>query len=204
MPDIQAGINIVLRALETPIRQIVENAGVEGSIVVAKVLESKSDSFGFDAQNEKYTDLVSAGIIDPTKVVRTALQDAASVAGLAGHHRSHGRRDSEEGRSGSGHASRRRHGWYGLLVQPQPRQAKRPSLGAAFFFGGCSAARTINTGHSTGHAPATHRIVMWQVWPKVLYSPRYRLVCGSETHGHRQIGGFAGWPGDGRRHLHLG
>ena len=81
-PDIQAGINIVLRALEAPIRQIVENAGVEGSIVVSKVLESKSDSFGFDAQAEEYVDMVTAGIIDPTKVVRTALQDAASVAGL--------------------------------------------------------------------------------------------------------------------------
>jgi chaperonin GroEL len=80
--DVQAGINIVLRALETPIRQIAENAGVEGSIVVATVLESKSDSFGFDAQAEEYKDLVTAGIIDPTKVVRTALQDAASVAGL--------------------------------------------------------------------------------------------------------------------------
>jgi len=80
--DIQAGIAIVLRALETPIRQIVENAGVEGSIVVAKVLENKTETFGFDAQDEEYKDLVSAGIIDPTKVVRTALQDAASVAGL--------------------------------------------------------------------------------------------------------------------------
>jgi chaperonin GroEL len=80
--DVQAGINIVLRALETPIRQIVENAGVEGSIVVNKVLESKSDSFGFDAQAEEYKDMIQAGIIDPTKVVRTALQDAASVAGL--------------------------------------------------------------------------------------------------------------------------
>jgi chaperonin GroEL len=80
--DVQAGINIVLRALETPIRQIVENAGVEGSIVVAKVLESKSENYGFDAQDEEYKDLVAAGIIDPTKVVRTALQDAASVAGL--------------------------------------------------------------------------------------------------------------------------
>jgi chaperonin GroEL len=80
--DVQAGINIVLRALEAPIRQIVENAGVEGSIVVSKVLENKSDGFGFDAQTEEYKDLVSAGIIDPTKVVRTALQDAASVAGL--------------------------------------------------------------------------------------------------------------------------
>jgi chaperonin GroEL len=81
-PDIQAGIHIVLKALESPIRQISENAGVEGSIVVSKVLEAKSDAFGFDAQAEKYGDLVSAGIIDPTKVVRTALQDAASVAGL--------------------------------------------------------------------------------------------------------------------------
>ena len=81
-PDVQAGINIVLRALETPIRQIAENAGVEGSIVVSKVLESKSDSYGFDAQEEAYKDLVTAGIIDPTKVVRVALQDAASVAGL--------------------------------------------------------------------------------------------------------------------------
>ncbi len=81
-PDVEAGIKIVLRALEQPIRQIVENAGVEGSIVVSKVLESKSDTFGFDAQTETYGDLVAAGIVDPTKVVRTALQDAASVAGL--------------------------------------------------------------------------------------------------------------------------
>jgi len=80
--DIQAGINIVLRALESPIRQIAQNAGVEGSIVVSKVLENRSNTFGFDAQAEEYKDLVQAGIIDPTKVVRTALQDAASVAGL--------------------------------------------------------------------------------------------------------------------------
>ena len=81
-PDVQAGINIVLRALEAPIRQIVENAGVEGSIVVSRVMESKSDTFGFDAQNEAYVDMVAAGIVDPTKVMRTALQHAASVAGL--------------------------------------------------------------------------------------------------------------------------
>ena len=80
--DVQAGINIVLRALESPIRQIVENAGVEGSIVVGKVLENKSENYGFDAQNETYVDMVAAGIIDPTKVMRTALQHAASVAGL--------------------------------------------------------------------------------------------------------------------------
>ncbi len=81
-PDQQAGINIVRRALQAPIRQIVENAGVEGSIVVGKLLEQKSKTFGFNAQTEEYGDLVEWGIIDPTKVVRTALQDAASVAGL--------------------------------------------------------------------------------------------------------------------------
>ena len=80
--DVQAGINIVLRAIEAPIRQISENAGVEGSIVVGKVLESKSETFGFDASNEEYVDMIEKGIIDPAKVVRRALQDAASVAGL--------------------------------------------------------------------------------------------------------------------------
>ena len=80
--DVQAGINIVLKALEAPIRQIAENAGVEGSIVVGKIMDEKSETYGFDAQNEKYVDMVEAGIIDPAKVVRTALQDAGSVAGL--------------------------------------------------------------------------------------------------------------------------
>ncbi len=79
--DIQAGIKIVSKALESPIRQIVENAGVEGSIVVGKLLE-KDGNHGFDAQNEEYVDMIAAGIIDPTKVVRVALQDAASVASL--------------------------------------------------------------------------------------------------------------------------
>jgi chaperonin GroEL len=80
--DEQAGINIVLKALEAPIRQIVENSGVEGSIVVGKILEHKSQTFGFNAQTELYVDMIEAGIVDPSKVVRTALQDAASVAGL--------------------------------------------------------------------------------------------------------------------------
>ena len=79
--DIRAGINIVRKALESPVRQIAENAGVEGSIVVGKILESKSNQ-GFDAQNEVYCDLIAAGIVDPTKVVAIALRDAASVAGL--------------------------------------------------------------------------------------------------------------------------
>jgi chaperonin GroEL len=80
--DVQAGINIVMKALESPIRQIVENAGGEGSIVVGKILDNKSQTYGFDAQTETYVDMLEAGIIDPSKVVRTALQDAASVAGL--------------------------------------------------------------------------------------------------------------------------
>jgi len=79
--DIQAGIKVVSKALESPIRQIAENSGVEGSIVVGRVLE-KSGNFGFDAQEEVYGDLVEKGIVDPTKVVRIALQDAASIAGL--------------------------------------------------------------------------------------------------------------------------
>jgi len=81
-PDIMAGIKIVLRALEAPIRQIAQNAGVEGSIVVGKILENNDETFGFNAQTEKYVNMVETGIIDPTKVVRTALQDAASIAGL--------------------------------------------------------------------------------------------------------------------------
>jgi chaperonin GroEL len=80
--DVQAGINIVLKALESPIRQIAENSGVEGSIVVGKIMDNKSETFGFDAQTEDYVDMVEKGIIDPAKVVRAALQDAASIAAL--------------------------------------------------------------------------------------------------------------------------
>ncbi len=80
--DQAAGIAIVRRSLQAPIRQIAENAGVEGSIVVGKLLEGKSQTAGFNAQTEEYVDMVKEGIIDPAKVVRTALQDAASVAGL--------------------------------------------------------------------------------------------------------------------------
>jgi chaperonin GroEL len=80
--DQNAGVAIVRRALQAPVRQIVENSGVEGSVVVDKLLAQKDANFGFDAQKEEYTDLVKAGIIDPVKVVRIALQDAASVASL--------------------------------------------------------------------------------------------------------------------------
>ncbi|AIL65967.1 molecular chaperone GroEL [Rickettsiales bacterium Ac37b] len=80
--DIKAGINIVKRALQAPLRQIVHNSGIDGAIVVGKLTESKDDKFGFDAQKLEYVDMIKTGIIDPTKVVRTALQDAASVASL--------------------------------------------------------------------------------------------------------------------------
>jgi chaperonin GroEL len=80
--DQQAGIDIVRKALEAPIRQIAENAGVEGSIVVGRVLSERKTAFGFNAQTEQYGDMVEMGIIDPVKVVRSALQNAASVAGL--------------------------------------------------------------------------------------------------------------------------
>jgi len=80
--DQEVGIEIIARALEAPVRQIAHNAGVEGSIVVGKLAEQKDANFGYDAQKDKYCDLVAAGIIDPVKVVRTALQGAASVAGL--------------------------------------------------------------------------------------------------------------------------
>ncbi|MEE8284761.1 MAG: chaperonin GroEL [Alphaproteobacteria bacterium] len=80
--DQKVGIDIVRRAVQAPIRQIVANAGEEGSVVVGKLLEGKDQNRGFDAQAGRYADLVKSGIIDPTKVVRTALQDAASIAGL--------------------------------------------------------------------------------------------------------------------------
>ncbi|KAB1069969.1 chaperonin GroEL [Methylobacterium planeticum] len=82
-PDVQAGIKIVLRALEAPIRQIAHNSGVEGSIVVGKITDNTgSETYGFNAQTEEYVDMLQAGIVDPAKVVRAALQGAASVAGL--------------------------------------------------------------------------------------------------------------------------
>jgi chaperonin GroEL len=80
--DQKVGVDIVRRALQTPVRQIAENAGVDGSIVVGKLLDKDNPNWGYDAQTGTYVDMLKAGIIDPTKVVRLALQDAASVAGL--------------------------------------------------------------------------------------------------------------------------
>jgi len=81
-PDQSAGIAIIRKALQAPLRQIAENAGVDGSVVAGKIIENSSKTFGYDAQSEQYGDMLKAGIIDPTKVVRIALQYAASVAGL--------------------------------------------------------------------------------------------------------------------------
>jgi len=81
-PDQKVGIDIVRKALQSPARQIAENSGTDGSIIVGKLLESKDANYGYDAQKGEFTDMIQAGIIDPTKVVRHALQDAASVAGL--------------------------------------------------------------------------------------------------------------------------
>ncbi|MCA0249453.1 MAG: chaperonin GroEL, partial [Proteobacteria bacterium] len=80
--DQKVGVEIVRRALQAPVRQIAENAGFDGAVVAGKMLDQKDANFGFDAQKGDYTDMIKSGIIDPVKVVRTALQDAASVAGL--------------------------------------------------------------------------------------------------------------------------
>ena len=80
-PDEETGLQIVARAIESPLRTIVENAGGEGSVVVAKILEGKSD-YGYDAKSEKYVEMLKAGIIDPKKVTRVALENAASVSGM--------------------------------------------------------------------------------------------------------------------------
>jgi len=81
-PDEQIGVSIVRRALEEPLRQIVQNAGKEGAVVVERVRNEKNENIGFNAQTETYEDLVKAGVVDPAKVTRTALQNAASIAGL--------------------------------------------------------------------------------------------------------------------------
>ena len=133
--DQNVGIAIIRKAIQSPIRQIVENSGVEASIVVGKLLDQKSMNYGYNAQTEEYVDLVETGIVDPTKVVRIALQNAASVGGAADHHRSDGRRSSEA-RSrrmpGGGMRRRhgRRHGRYGLLISRQRNQPGEAPQGA--------------------------------------------------------------------------
>ena len=120
--DQTRGLDIVRRALQSPVRQIAENAGWDGAVVAGKLLESKDTKIGFNAQTETYENLVEAGVIDPTKVVRTALQDAASRRRAADHHRGVDRRRSRRP-AGPGHGRRRngRNGRNGLLVRPSVR-----------------------------------------------------------------------------------
>ena len=80
--DEKTGVNIVLKALEAPIKQIAFNAGLEGSVIIDKIVNSGKVNYGFDAYNENYTDMIDAGIVDPTKVTRSALENAASVAAM--------------------------------------------------------------------------------------------------------------------------
>ena len=162
----QAGINIVLKALEAPIRQIAENSGVEGSIVVGKIIDNKSETFGFDAQNEEYVDMVEPGIIDPAKVVRTALQDAASVAGLLVTTEAMVAELPKE--TGAGDAARRRHGRRnGLLVEGRSENAKGRGRGRAPF----------NCGAGTQRIPTFSRF---------FYQPIVRgsqsASCGKKKH----------------------
>ena len=111
-PDEQTGIEIVRRAIQAPVRQIATNAGQDGAVVAGEVLRTDTYEYGYDAQSGEYKDLVAAGIIDPTKVVRSALQGAASVAFAADHHRSDGGRTPRPEHFGRRRAWRR-HGWDG-------------------------------------------------------------------------------------------
>ena len=106
--DMQFGIDILSKALEMPLKQIAVNAGFEGGVIVEKIRSARNKNFGFDALNEKFTDMIAAGIIDPTKVVRIALQNSASVAGLLLTTQGLVVRNQGRKRSHAGHASRRR------------------------------------------------------------------------------------------------
>jgi hypothetical protein len=116
-------VEIVRKALSWPARQIAINAGEDGSIIVGKILEKDQYAYGFDAQNGEYVNMLAKGIIDPTKVVRSALQNAARRA--SDHHGSHGGRKAEEGLRDAGNARWWGHGWhggYGLLGFPFNRK----------------------------------------------------------------------------------
>jgi chaperonin GroEL (HSP60 family) len=121
--DQDAGIAIMRRALEAPLRQIADNAGVDGSVVAGKIRESKDLTFGFNAQTEEYGDMFKFGVIDPAKVVRTALEDAASVRRLLitteamiADRPKKGARDGRRRHGRRRHG--RRHGRHGLLIHP--------------------------------------------------------------------------------------
>ena len=128
--DQTRGIDIIRRALQSPIRQIAENAGSDGAVVVGKLLDGNDETLGFNAQTDVYENLVTAGVIDPTKVVRTALQDAASVAGLLITTEA-AVSELPEDKAAGRHARRRhgRHGRDGLLVHALRRSVERKGPG---------------------------------------------------------------------------
>ena len=186
--DVQAGINIVLRALESPIRQIADNAGVEGSIVVSKVMESKSETYGFDAQTETLCRYGRCRHHRPDQ--GRAHRAAGRLLGCrpAGDHRGDGRRAPEEG-SGSRHAGRR-HGRHGLLVRRSPqRNSGKAARGRPFLFSrGRSAqaeARIEVTvaGRQIGHVPG-HLVQVGEVLARLfivasrvtLFQPRFSFM----------------------------
>ena len=132
--DQKTGVEIVRKALSAPARQIALNAGEDGSVIVGKILEKDQYAYGFDAQSGEYVNMLSKGIIDPAKVVRQALQGAASVAGLLDHHRGDGRRSAaEEGRRRSAVAAcPPAAGW--ISKSKPPIAVERPPETAASFF----------------------------------------------------------------------
>ena len=135
--DQKVGIDIVKRALQSPVRQVAENAGTDGSIVVGKLLDSNDPNCGFDAQTGEYVDMVKAGIIDPTKVVRLALQNAASVAGLLVTTEAMVAEKPEK-KAAARDAARSRHGRHGRLLNRKSFFTSRPAplRVPAFFFDG--------------------------------------------------------------------
>ena len=160
--DQRFGIDLVRKAIQAPARQIAENAGADGSVVVGKLLESNDVNWGFDAQSGEYTDLVAAGIIDPVKVVRTALQDAASVSGLLITTEAMVAEKPEKKPAMPQGGPGRRHGRHGLLIHPDwnvvrggPRRRARP-----FPF---LVRRSIEEGWSFSSNP-TGCLGAWRLW----------------------------------------
>ena len=121
--DQRVGIEIVRKAVQTPLRQIAENAGEDGAVISGKVLEKDDYNWGFDAQTGEFKDMVKAGIIDPTKVVRSALQHAASIGCADDHHRGDGRRPDRE-TAGRRRIVHQRHASPGLLIAQRTRHRR--------------------------------------------------------------------------------
>ena len=177
-----------------PMRQIAENSGVEGSIVVNKILENKSETYGFDAQNEEYVDMLDKGIVDPAKVVRAALQDAASVAGLLVTTEAMVAEMPKEQPAMPAMPARRRHGRHGrdgFLIRPPIVETKGAVQTAPFVFWtvpGLARRRAAHSGHARlrRHRRAVraawsahHRISAW-----LAFLGRRSLRGGHDTIAH--------------------